>query len=106
MLTLASFDRPQEAVMADAQRNARDYLKPRDVGTLPQRAGRQASDFYPSLVRAFVEAGEAAMDVDVARIGRKPDTVRAALVKSIKTLGLKEQVRVAVFRDEVVLLRR
>jgi hypothetical protein len=94
--------------VATKQWSALDYLKPRDVSTLPQRPGRTASTFYPDLVTAFVESGEAAMDVDVAKIGRRPDTVRSALAKAIKALGAQEQVKVSLLGSgtEVVLLRR
>ena len=56
------------------------FLKSRDPATLPKRGGRAASTFYPELVKAFLEKGEKAMEVDVAKLGRKPETVRAALV--------------------------
>ncbi len=84
----------------------RDYLKPRDPATLPKRRGRSASTFYPDLVKAFLEAGEDAMDVDVEKIGRKPDTVRAALTKAIRTLGLQSEARVSLIAGQVVLVRR
>ncbi len=92
--------------MASTQWKAQDYLKARDPSTLPRRPGREASTFYPSLVQAFLEADEAAMEVDVAKIGRKPDTVRSALTKAIKTLALQDKVRVSMLRGEVILLRR
>ena len=72
--------------MADKKVNAADFLKPRDLSTLPERRGRGASTFYPELVEAFLASGEAAMDVDVKRIGRKPETVRSALSKAIRAL--------------------
>jgi hypothetical protein len=84
----------------------RDYLKPRDPATIGQRRGRKASTFYPDLVTAFLEAGEKAMDVDVAKIGRKPETVRSALRKAITTMGVQGKVRVSLLGDEVVLIAR
>lgn len=84
----------------------KDYLRPRDPETLPKRRGRAASSFYPDLVTAFLAAGEAAMDVDVARIGRKPDTVRSALAKAIRTLDLQSEARVSLIAGQVVLVRR
>ncbi len=87
-------------------REPRDYLKPRDPATIGQRRGRKASTFYPDLVTAFLEAGEKAMDVDVAKIGRKPETVRTALRKAITTMGVQGRVRVSLLGDEVVLVAR
>ena len=82
------------------------FLKPRDPATLPKRGGRAASTFYPDLVQAFVDSGEAAMDVDVKKIGRKAETVRAALAKAAKTAGVQGKVRVSKYGDEVVLVKR
>lgn len=92
--------------MAASKLNPAEFLKPRDPATLPQRRGRQASTFYADLVQAFLAAGEEAMDVDVNKIGRKPDTVRSALAKAIRTLGVQAKVRVSMVADEVVLIRR
>ena len=86
--------------------NVNEYLIPRDVGTLPKRRGREASRFYPSLVEAFLSANEAAMEVDVAKIGRKPETVRSALAKAIRSAGAQGKVRVSMIGKEIVLLRR
>ena len=82
------------------------FLKPRDPATLPKRGGRAASTFYPELVQAFVASGEAAMDVDLKKIGRKSETVRTALAKAVKTAAVQDKVRVAKYGDEVVLIRR
>ncbi len=84
----------------------RDYLRPRDPATLAPRRGRRASTFYPDLVQAFVDAGESAMDVDVAKIGRKPETVRSALRKAIRAGGVQDKVRVSLFGDDVILVKR
>jgi len=92
--------------MAPRKNDPMAYLKTRDVGTLPTRRGRTASTFYPDLVKAFLDAGEPAMDVDVAKIGRKPETVRSALAKSIRTLGVQDKVRVSMFKDEVILVAK
>jgi hypothetical protein len=86
--------------------NPASYLKPRDLTTINPRRGRRASTFYPDLVNAFLEAGEPAMDVDVAKIGRKPETVRSALTKAVKTMGVQERVRVSMLGDEVILIKR
>jgi hypothetical protein len=83
-----------------------DYLKPRDITTLVSRRGREASTFYPDLVNAFLEAGEAAMDVDVRKIGRKPETVRSALAKAIRKLGVQDKVRGSMLKDEVILIAK
>jgi len=83
-----------------------EYLKPRDAKTLPKRRGREASSFYPSLLEAFMSLGQEAMEVDVAKIGRRPQTVRSALAKAIRTGGLQEKVRVSLIGEEVILLRR
>ena len=92
--------------MAVAKIDPLDYLKPRDISTLAGRRGREASTFYPDLVNAFLKAGEAAMDVDVKKIGRKPETVRSALAKSIRTLKVQDKVRVSMIKDEVVLVAK
>ena len=60
----------------------------------------------PDLVRAFVESGEAAMEVDVAKIGRKPETVRSALAKAVRSLEVREKVRVSMLGNEVLLIAR
>ena len=86
--------------------NPVDYLKPRDPATLTRRRGRTASTFYPELVTAFMNAGQPAMDVDVAKIGRKPETVRSALRKAIRTMGVQDKVRVSMLGDEVILIER
>ena len=83
-----------------------EFLIPKDVKSLPKRRGREASDFYPRLVEAFLASGEQAMEVDVAKAGRKPQTVRLALAKAIKSGGLQEKVKVSLFGDEVILLLR
>jgi hypothetical protein len=93
-------------MVADTKVTPADFLKPRDIRTLPQRQGRKASTFYPDLVKAFLAAGEPAMDVDVARIGRKPETVRSALAKSIRALDAQKKVRVSKLGDEVILIAR
>ncbi len=82
------------------------YLTPRDPATIPTRRGRAASAFYPNIVKAFLESGEQAMDVDVERIGRKPDTIRSALIKAIRALDKNDVVRVALISGEVILVRR
>ena len=93
--------------MADKKKlNPADYLRPRDPATIVARRGRSASTFYPDLVTAFVAAGEPAMDVDVAMIGRKPETVRSALRKAIRAKGVQDTVRVSMLGDEVVLIKR
>lgn len=86
--------------------NVNGYLTPRDVTTLPKRRGREASTFYSRLVEAFVSSGEGAMQVDVARIGRKPETVPSALVKAVKASGLQNKVRVSLIDNEVILVLR
>lgn len=83
-----------------------EYLKPRDVKTLPTRRGRKASGFYSSLLDAFVSSGERAMEVNVTKIGRKPQTVRSALAKAIRSGEFQEKVRVSLIGDEVILLLR
>lgn len=90
--------------MAQKKWNPADYLKPRDVATLTPRRGRQASTFYPDLVKAFIESGDAAAEVDVAKIGRKPETVRSALAKAIRSLEARDKVRVSMLGDEVFLI--
>ena len=92
--------------MAQKKRNAADYLKPRDISTLVTRRGREASTFYPDLVKAFMESGEAAMEVSVTKIGRKPETVRSALAKAIRSLEVRDKVRVSMLRDEVLLIAK
>jgi hydroxymethylpyrimidine/phosphomethylpyrimidine kinase len=92
--------------MAPRKLDPADYLRPRDLATLPVRRGRTASTFYPDLVKAFLDAGEAAMDVDVAKIGRKPETVRSALAKAIRSAGVRDTVRVSKFGDDVILVKR
>ena len=92
--------------MAKQKLNPADYLKRRDPATLVSRRGRRTSTFYPDLVQAFVDAGEAAMDVDVAKIGRKPETVRSALAKAIRSAGVRDTVRVSKFGDDVILVKR
>jgi len=82
------------------------YLTPIDATTLSKRRGRAASTFYPRLIEAFLAAGEGAMKVDVAKIGRKPETVRSALVKTVKAAGLQEKIRVSLVDNEVVLVLR
>jgi hypothetical protein len=84
--------------------NPADYLTPRDPATLVRRRGRTASTFYPDLITTFISAGEPAMDVDVAKIGRKPETVRSALRKAIRTMSVQDKVRVSMLGDEVVLI--
>lgn len=92
--------------MSEDDLNVGKYLKPRDVSSLPKRRGRQASTFYPHLVEAFLSSGEGAMEVDVMKIGRKPETVRSALAKAIKSGGLQEKARVSLIGQDVVLRRR
>jgi hypothetical protein len=92
--------------MADKRWRPADYLKPRDIATLTTRRGREASTFYPDLVKAFMESGEAAMEVNVAKIGRKPETVRSALAKAIRTLEVRDKVRVSMLGGEVLLITR
>jgi hypothetical protein len=92
--------------MPTKKMNPADYLKPRDISTLATRRGRQASTFYPDLVRAFVDSGEKAAQVDVARVGRKPETVRSALAKAIRSLDVGDRVRVSKLGDEVFLVAR
>ena len=92
--------------MAAKKWDPADYLKPRDIATLTSRRGRQASTFYPDVVKAFVDSGEKAAQVDVAKIGRKPETVRSALAKAIRILDVREKVRVSKLGDEVFLIAR
>lgn len=92
--------------MANEDLNVSEYLKPRDMKTLPKRRGREASSLYPSLVQAFVSSGETAMEVNVEKIRRKPATVRSALAKAIKSEGFQEKVRVSLYGDEVILRLR
>jgi len=96
--------RRRSIVTADV--NVMEYLKPTDIQSLPKHRGREASTFYPRLVEAFLNSGEAAMQVDVARIGRKPETVRSALAKAIKSGGFQEKVKVSLLGGEVILLLR
>ena len=86
--------------------NIAGYLKPIDLESLPKRRGRQASEFYPLLIEAFVSSGAKAMEVDVERLGRKPETVRSAIAKAIKGRGLQKTVRVSLIGGEVILLLR
>jgi hypothetical protein len=83
--------------------NAMEYLKPRSAETIPKRRGREASTLYPTLVRAFVAANEEAMEVDMAKIGRKPETVRSGLIKASKSLRLQDKVKVSLIDGEVIL---
>ena len=83
-----------------------DYLKPRDISTVATRRGREASTFYPDLVKAFLDSGQAAMDVDVKKIGRKPETVRSALAKAIRTMKAQNKVRVSMIKSEVILVAK
>ena len=86
--------------------DVKEYLKAVDPATLPRRRGRSASTFYPDLVDAFVESGEAAMEVDVKKIGRKPETVRSALAKTIRTKGLQRKAGVSIGGGRVFLVKR
>lgn len=86
--------------------DVREYLRPIDVNSLPKNRGRKASTFYPDLVEAFLSSDEAAMEVDVAKIRRKPETVRSALAKTIRSRGLQDQARVSMRGEGVILLRR
>jgi hypothetical protein len=97
--------RTVEVDMAAKKWGPNDYLKPRDISTLTTRRGRQASTFYPDLVNAFMISGEQAAQVDVAKIGRKPETVRSALAKAIRSLDVRDKVRVSMLGDEVFLIR-
>ena len=92
--------------MAGSKRYPIDYLKPRDINTLPTRRGRQASTFYPDLVSAFLKAGEQAMDVDIKKIGRKPETVRSALAKAIRKMLVQDKERVSIIKGEVFLIAK
>ena len=92
--------------MANDDVDVIEFLKPKDVKSLPKRRGREVSTFYPRLVEAFVSSGEGAMEVDVVKIGRKPETVRSALAKAIKSGGLQEKVKVSLIGEEVILLLR
>ncbi len=92
--------------MAVKKWNRADYLKPRDISMLVTRRGREASTFYPDLVKAFMESGEAAMEVNVAKIGRKPETVRSALAKTIRSLKVRDKVRVSMLHNEVFLIAK
>jgi hypothetical protein len=92
--------------MVDENLNMDEYLTPTDLTILPKRRGREASTLYPNLIEAFVSSGERAMQVNVAKIGRKPETVRSALVKAVKNGGLQEKVRVSLTGDAVYLVIR
>jgi hypothetical protein len=92
--------------MVSGELDVNEYLAPRDPSSLPRRRGREASTFYPRMVEAFLSANQAAMEVDVAKIGRRPETVRAALVKSIKSLGVQDRARVTFAAGQVLLIRR
>lgn len=92
--------------MIGAEVDIKEYLQPRDVNSLPKRRGRQASTLYALLIEAFVSSGEKAMDVNVAKIGGKPQSVRSALVKAIKVGGFQETVRVSLIGNEVILVLR
>jgi hypothetical protein len=105
MPVLSGFCREGD-IMPGRKANPASFLKSRDPATLPKRGGRAASTFYPELVKAFLEKGEKAMDVDVAKLGRKPETVRSALAKAVKQAGAQDSVSVSKFGDEVVLVRR
>lgn len=83
-----------------------ELLRPRDLASLPPRRGRQASALYPNLIKVFLESDEAAMDVDTERIGSRTATVRTALLRAIKKLGVDDKVRVSKIGDEVVLIYR
>jgi len=90
--------------MAD-KLDPKDLLTPRDPATLPNGPGRSPSTLYPALVQVFASSGEQAMDVNVKKIGRKPDTVRQALQKAIRSAGLKGKMRVGRYGEEVVLIK-
>lgn len=92
--------------MVNGELDVNEYLAARDPSSLPKRRGREASRLYPRLVEAFLAAGESAMEVNVEKIGRKPETVRAALVKSIKSLGAQDEARVSLVDGQVILIRR
>lgn len=92
--------------MPQKKLNPADYLKPTDVSTLVARRGRRASTFYPDLVKAFIESGQPAVEVDVAKIGRKAETVRSALAKAIRTLEVRDKVRVSRLGAGVFLIVR
>jgi len=92
--------------MVGAEVDIKEYLQPRDVNSLPKRRGRQASTLYALLIEAFVSSGEKAMDVNVAKIGGKPQSARSALVKAIKAGGFQEKVRVSLIGNEVILVLR
>ena len=83
-----------------------DYLTPVDVSQLQVRRGRQASLMYVRLVEAFVASGEAAVRINVEKMGRKPATVRSALAKALKTTANRETIRVSLIGDDVFLVRR
>jgi hypothetical protein len=92
--------------MASNDTDVTAFLKVRDLASLPKRRGRAVSTLYPRLVKAFASSGEKAMEVDVVRIGRKPETVRLGLAKAIKSAGLQDRVKVSRIGGEVLLLLR
>lgn len=92
--------------MAKKDLNINNYLVPRDITTLSKRRGREASNFYPSLLEAFLSSNEAAMQVDIAKIKCKPETVRAALAKAIRLAEAQDKVRVSMIDGDVILVRR
>jgi hypothetical protein len=89
--------------MSGGEIDVMEYLKPRSTETIRKRRGREASTLYPTLVKAFVAASEEAMEIDMAKIGRKPETVRTGLVKASKSLGLQDKVKVSLIDGEVIL---
>ena len=89
--------------MSVGEMNAMEYLKPRSAETIRRRRGREPSTLYPTLVKAFVAAGQEAMEIDLAKIGRKPETVRSGLVKATKSLGLQDTVKVSLIDGDVIL---
>ena len=95
-----------EVNVIEADGNIEGYLTPIDVSTLQVRRSRQASLLYVRLMEAFLASGEAAMRVDVEKLKRKPATVRAALVKAVKTTGNQEMIRISLIGNEVFLVRR
>ena len=80
-------------------------LAPRP-GSLRGKTVGFISNLPHDLVEAFMSSDEAAMEVDVAKIGRKPETVRSALAKTIRARGLQDQARVSMRAESVILLRR
>ena len=69
-----------------------------------RRRGRTASTFYPDLITAFIAAGEPAMDVDVAKIGRKPNGAFRPEKSHPHDEGRQDKVRVSMLGDEVILI--